>query len=243
MPDELSSDVAAAADQRAARRDPLAGPGYGRFRIHRPERSWPHPPVPGPIELIAPPAPPDDGTGKLASMLPLLGSVAMVGFAFLIHNLVYLIVIAVMVLAMVGAGLATSMSQRRRRARAWTATQHRYTAHLELVRAQAMAAAAAQRDAAEACFPDPAALQIVAAAGDGLWERRPGDQDFGAVRLGRGLVPASCPARLARDEGPLAVADPDLAAAADRVLAETATLSGAPVSRSEEHTSELQSPA
>lgn len=39
----------------------------------------------------------------MTSLLPLLGSVAMVGFAFLIHSLVYLIVIGTMVLAMVGA--------------------------------------------------------------------------------------------------------------------------------------------
>lgn len=211
----------------------ISGPqleaGQGRFRIHRPERSWPHPPAPAPIELIAPPSQPDDGTGKWASMLPLLGSLSMVGFAFLIHNLVYLVVIGAMVLAMVGAGLATSVTQRRRRARSWRRITTRYTAHLESVRIQAATAAAAQRDAAEACFPDPSALRIVAAGGDGLWERRPGDADFGAVRLGRGLIPASRPVRIGRDEGPLAEADPDLAAAADRVLAETANLAGAPV--------------
>jgi len=225
----LAADRGVVAAQPAA---PAAGQqfeaGPGRFRIHRPERAWPHPPAPAPIELIAPPSQPDDGTGKWASMLPLLGSLSMVGFAFLIHNLVYLVVIGAMVLAMVGAGLATSVTQRRRRARSWRRTTTRYTAHLEAVRTQAAAAAAAQRDAAEACFPDPSALRIVAAGGDGLWERRPGDVDFGAVRLGRGLIPASCPVRIGRDEGPLAEADPDLAAAADRVLAETASLAGAP---------------
>jgi S-DNA-T family DNA segregation ATPase FtsK/SpoIIIE len=201
----------------------------GAFRIHRPERSWPHPPAPEPIELVSPPSPPDAGGGMITSLLPLLGSVAMVGFAFIIHSLVYLIVIGVMVLAMVGAGLATSMSQRRGRARRWARTRQRYVAHLEIARAQAAETAAAQRDALEACFPDPAELRLVAARGDGLWERRPGDADFASVRLGRGRVAAACPVRLARDEGPLAEADPDLADAADRVLAETATLSSAPI--------------
>jgi DNA segregation ATPase FtsK/SpoIIIE, S-DNA-T family len=165
----------------------------------------------------------------MASLLPVFGSLAMVGFAFLIHSVVYLIVIASTVLAMVGAGLAASMAQRRSRARRWDRTRRRYLAHLEQVRAVAAEAAAAQRDALEACFPDPASLRLVAARGDGLWERRPGDADFGAVRLGRGRVPASCPARIANDEGPLADADPDLADAADRVLAETATLTAAPI--------------
>jgi S-DNA-T family DNA segregation ATPase FtsK/SpoIIIE len=165
----------------------------------------------------------------ITSLLPLLGSVAMVGFAFLIHSVVYLIVIGTMVLAMVGAGLATSMTQRRGRARRWARTRQRYLAHLELARAQAAETAAAQRDALEACFPDPAELRLVAARGEGLWERRPGDGDFASVRLGRGRIAAACPVRLASDEGPLAEADPDLADAADRVLAETATLSSAPI--------------
>ncbi len=134
--------------------------------------------MPGPIELIAPPSPPDEGTGRMTSLLPMLGSLAMVGLAFLIHSIVYLIVIGGMVLAMVGGGLAASVSQRRTRARRWMRTRQRYAAHLTAARAQAAAAALAQRDAVQACFPDPEALCVVAARGDGLWERRPGDKDF-----------------------------------------------------------------
>ncbi|MGN6791647.1 MAG: type VII secretion protein EccCa, partial [Streptosporangiaceae bacterium] len=197
--------------------------------MHRPERAWPHAPEPAPIELLAAPVPPDAGTGRMASLLPMLGSLAMVGLAFLIHSLIYLVVIGGMVLAMVGGGLATTISQRRKAARRWTRTTQRYTAHLADVRTRAAAAALAQRDALQACFPDPESLLAVAARGDGLWERRPADDDFAAVRLGRGRVAARCPARLARDEGPLADADPDLAAEADRLIDETATLAGAPV--------------
>ncbi len=199
------------------------------FRVHRPERSWPHPPPEAPIDLTAPPAPPDGGTGRLTSLLPMLGSLAMVGLAFVIHSLVYLVVIGGMVLAMVGGGLAASVSQRRAGARRWTRTKQRYRAHLALVRSAALAAALAQRDAAQACFPDPEALVTIAARGEGLWERRPGDEDFAAVRLGRGRVPAHRPVRLVRDEGPLAEADPELAEEAERVMTETATLAAAPV--------------
>ncbi len=197
--------------------------------MHRPERSWPHSPVPGAIELIAPPGPPDGGSGRLASMLPMLGSLAMVGLAFLIHSLVYLVVIGGMVLAMVGGGLAASMSQRRSRARRWARTRQRYAAHVAAARTQAASAALAQRDAAQACFPDPEGLCTVAARGEGLWERRPGDADFAAVRLGKGRVPAARPVRLTKDEGPLAEADPDLASEAERLIADTATLPAAPV--------------
>jgi S-DNA-T family DNA segregation ATPase FtsK/SpoIIIE len=218
-----------AADARVTVDAGFAAAWPDAFRVHRPERSWPHAPEPGPIQLVAPPAPPDGGTGRMVSLLPMLGSLAMVGLAFLIHSLVYLVVIGGMVLAMVGGGLAVSMSQRRTRVRRWARTRRRYAEHVTAVRAQAAAAALAQRDAAQACFPDPEALVTVAARGEGLWERRPGDADFAAVRLGRGRVPARCPVRLARDEGPLAEADPDLAAEADRVVAETATLPAAPV--------------
>jgi DNA segregation ATPase FtsK/SpoIIIE, S-DNA-T family len=210
------------------RRDPVADRPEA-FRVHRPERSWPHSPVPGPIELIAPPGAPDGGTGRMTSLLPMLGSLAMVGLAFLIHSLVYLVVIGAMVLAMVGGGLAVTMSQRRTRARRWARTKRRYADHLVTIRARAQAAALAQRDAAQACFPDPEALVTIAARGEGLWERRPDHKDFAAVRLGRGRVPADCPVRLGRDEGPLAEADPELAAAADRIIGDSAMLPGAPV--------------
>ena len=76
---------------------------------------------------------------------------------------------------------------------------------------------------------DADSLPAVAAHGDGLRERRPGDADFAAVRLGRGRVAASCPVIIAREAGPLAEADPDLADAAARVVAETAALPDAPV--------------
>jgi S-DNA-T family DNA segregation ATPase FtsK/SpoIIIE len=165
----------------------------------------------------------------MASLLPVVGSLAMVGLALLIHSLVYLVAIGAMVLAMVGGGLAATIGQRRSRSRRWTRTTQRYAAHLTDVRTKAAAAAVAQRDALQACFPGPESLVTAAARGDGLWERRPGDDDFAAVRLGRGRVAAHCPARLARDDGPLAEADPDLAAEADRLIAETATLSGAPI--------------
>jgi S-DNA-T family DNA segregation ATPase FtsK/SpoIIIE len=199
------------------------------LRIHRPSRAWPHPPLPAPIELAAPPSEPDGGGGMWTALLPVLGSLSIVAFAFLVHSLLYLIVLGSMVLAMVGAGLATTLVQRRGRSRRWATVKERYLAHVEAVRARATAAAAAQRDAAEACFPAPEALRGVAENGDGIWERRPGDEDFAAVRLGRGAVRAFRPVVLARDEGPLAEADPVLSDAAERLIAETAALPGAPV--------------
>ncbi|MHB1597031.1 MAG: type VII secretion protein EccCa [Streptosporangiaceae bacterium] len=229
MLDDLMAPRADAEPDRAA--EP-AGPGRppaGPARIHRPERSWPHPPRPVPIDLAAPPAEPDPGNGRWAAALPALGSLSMVAFAFMVHSLVYLIVLGLMVVVMVGAGLATTWLQRRNAGRRWQRSRQRYLDHLDRVRAEAAAAASAQRDAAQACFPDPDALCRVAASGDGLWERRPADPDFTAVRLGRGPVPAARPVRMSGDGGPLAEADPELSEAADRLIARTAVLPGAPV--------------
>ena len=224
MAEELTAAAPGAPDEDAG------APGRAdELRLHRPARSWPHPPRAAPIELAAPPAPPDGGGGLWTALLPMLGSLSIVAFAFLVHSLVYLVVLGAMVLAMVGAGLATSLVQRRGRSRRWARARKRYLAHVAAARAQAAAAAAAQRDAAQACFPAPEALRGVAESGEGLWERRPGDADFAAVRLGRGAVAALRPVVLTRDDGPLAEADPELSEAAERLIAETAALPGAPV--------------
>ena len=223
----VAEELTVAAD---APGQPAVAPGRAEeLRIHRPARAWPHPPPPAPIELAPPPSEPDGGGGMWTALLPVLGSLSMVAFAFLVHSLIYLIVLGSMVLAMVGAGLATSLVQRRGRSRRWARVKERYLAHVESVRARAAAAAAAQRDALEACFPAPEELRRVAESGEGMWERRPGDADFAAVRLGRGAVPASRPVVLTRDEGPLAEADPELSDAAERLLGDTATLPAAPV--------------
>ncbi len=66
----------------------------------------------------------------MTSLLPMLGSLALVGLAFLIHSLVHLVVIGGMVLAVVGGGLAASISQRRSRAKRWTRTRQRYEVSL-----------------------------------------------------------------------------------------------------------------
>jgi S-DNA-T family DNA segregation ATPase FtsK/SpoIIIE len=163
------------------------------------------------------------------ALLPALGSLAIIGLAFVVHSVIYLVVTGVMIVAMVGAGLATSVAQRRAATRQWGRTRIRYAEHLEAARAEATVAAGVQRDAARACYPDPAELVNVVAIGEGLWERRPGDEDFATVRLGLGTVPALRPVQVIREAGPLAEADPDLASAAARVTAETATLAAAPV--------------
>jgi DNA segregation ATPase FtsK/SpoIIIE, S-DNA-T family len=60
-----------------------------------------------------------------------------------------------------------------------------YLRYLALLRRRVRRIAAAQRAALEQVHPEPAAWPAVLAAGR-LWERRPGDPDFGELRVGCG---------------------------------------------------------
>jgi S-DNA-T family DNA segregation ATPase FtsK/SpoIIIE len=210
----------------------VAGPRQAEPCLHRPERVWPLRPPNIPVQLAPPPSAPErSGGGALGGMLPMVGSLSIVAFAFIIHSLVYLIVIAVMVVAMVGAGLATVWAQRRSERRRWMATRKRYLEHLDQVAAEADAAAAVQRAGLEGLYPAPAALAwfVETQYRQGVWERRPGDEDFGSVRLGLGAVPAARPVAVASAKSPLVEHDPELAGAADELVRRTSVLTGAPV--------------
>src|SRR3954453_14192929 len=61
-----------------------------------------------------------------------------------------------------------------------------YLRHLAHARAEGVAAAEAQKEAAHDANPEPDRLWSFVALRERLWERRPGDQDFLAVRIGRG---------------------------------------------------------
>ena len=50
-------------------------------------------------------------------------------------------------------------------------------------------------------YPGPEELLRLTKAGEGIWERRRSDPDFGWARLGLGQVPAARPVRLG-DHGP-----------------------------------------
>ncbi len=65
--------------------------------------------------------------------------------------------------------------------------------------------------------------------GEGVWERRRSDPDFGWARLGLGKVAGARPVRLG-DHGPaVSEPDPDLARAADKAVAGSAMVLDAPV--------------
>ena len=153
----------------------------------------------------------------------------MVGFAVVGRSLTYLVVSGCVALVSVGAGLAAQRAGVRRGRAQQEALRRRYREHLGAVEAEAATAAALQRAGLNGIFPDPEALSDCLSPEAGLWERRPGHSDFGAVRLGLGVVPALRPVRLAPAQPVEVEPDAALLAAAESLVERTACLRAAPV--------------
>jgi DNA segregation ATPase FtsK/SpoIIIE, S-DNA-T family len=187
-------------------------------------------PPEGPIVLAAPPAAPEpEAGGAWTTLLPLLGSLGIVAFAFVVRSVAYLVVAALMVAAMVGGSLGMRVVQRRREAERRDRLRRRYLAHAAEVEARARAAAAVQRDGLLGLYPDTAGVLAAAHEQGALWERRPAHADFGHVRLGLGPVPASAPVQVGGDGEPLATPEPELAEVARRLEAAARVVPETPV--------------
>ncbi|HEX3907078.1 MAG TPA: type VII secretion protein EccCa [Mycobacteriales bacterium] len=197
---------------------------------HRPQRLWPVPPPSTPIRLASPPqAPVDNGNGLLQVLLPMIGTLSVVAFAFVVKSRIYLIVSGFIVVAMVGGSLLTRVSQTRRSRRQRARERAAYRRHLEDVRHRAESAARVQRAGLNGLHPSVTELPDLVASGGACWERRPRDPDFATVRLGSGHVAAAAPVLMDVEDSPLATPDPVLADAAAAMVDEFRTLPRAPV--------------
>lgn len=198
--------------------------------LHRPARTWPVPPPSESIKLAAPPAEPDPQSGGwLQSLLPMVGGLTIVGFAVISGRLVYLLIALFLIVALVGASVGTRVAQRRKDREKRSRTRQRYLEHAARAEREANSAAEIQRAGLEGRFPDTAGLLALVQEGSAVWERRMGDEDFGAVRMGLGDVPTSAPVVMDHEAGPLTAPEPELAEVADDVISRTATLPDAPV--------------
>jgi DNA segregation ATPase FtsK/SpoIIIE, S-DNA-T family len=201
-------------------------PGTGWFGVHRPARSYPRPAPTGELVVAAPPARRGAATGWLAALLPLggsAGSLLLLGSAP--RRRWVAVAVAASLLLSLGAGLVPWLRQRRgaRRERA------RYLGHLDAVAGTLERVAGLQRAAAEHLYPDLPGICALIGQGERLWERRVADEDFLAVRVGRGPVPLAAPVRLERGHDPLAERDPVLLAAAEELVRRGARLEASPV--------------
>src|SRR5215218_2622550 len=211
-----------------------AAPGPG-IVVRRPVRAHPRPPATGELTVAPPPAVGWKAAGLagwLQYLVPLAGSGGSVAFLFAVPGprpgwLVALVVGAAG--ASLVAGLALRLVERRATRRARRGERARYLGHLDQAALQADHLAAAQLAAAEHVHPDLPRLWATVERTDRLWERRPSDPDFLTVRVGRGPVPLATPVRLDRPADPLTEHDPELLAAAQRLVGRATHLPDAPV--------------
>ncbi|HVU65820.1 MAG TPA: type VII secretion protein EccCa [Ktedonobacteraceae bacterium] len=168
--------------------------------FYRPAREYP--PILPTEEIVinAPPLlqPAQSGAmGWLQYALPAVGGLGSLVFVFAYHSNPLLIVAAgAMALCSLGSGLLMGIFQRRSNRRQLQQQRSSYLDYLTHLRKYLLLIAQKQRQVDERLFPSYEDLTRRALEGDYLWERRPTDADFLAVRVGQGPVPLCSPLRL-----------------------------------------------
>jgi S-DNA-T family DNA segregation ATPase FtsK/SpoIIIE len=212
-----------------------AGTGPAGFLVHRPVRAHPRPPPADTLTLAAPPAvawTASNLAGWLQYLVPLLGSGGSAALLFAMpgpRSAWLVALVAGAAAASVVLGLGLRLVERRAARRARRRERARYLTHLDQVAAQAERRASAQLAVAGHLHPDLPTLWSLVNRTDRLWERRPTDDDFLTVRVGRGPVPTASTVRLDATGGPLVEHDPELLQAAETLVARAQRLPDAPV--------------
>jgi S-DNA-T family DNA segregation ATPase FtsK/SpoIIIE len=203
----------------------------GTVEVVRPPRAVPRLPD-GELPVEAPPEPERVVPGGLlARLLPVVVVLASVGIVAVLPRNPTSWLFGGMFLVSSLAVLATGAGRGGGARTAGVDEDRRdYLRHLAQLRGRVRAVAAAQRAALETALPDAAAWPAVLAAGR-LWERRPADEDFGRLRVGRG--PQRLAARLVVPRtGPADGVEPITALALRRFLVGHAVVDGLPVALS-----------
>lgn len=158
--------------------------------VHRAARSTAAVRDPESRVLEEPPSLPDDqgGLGGLLTLVPLLGAGASMTVMMLFRGSSLAAVGALMMIVTLLASVVMLVSQRGKATRARVRKREAYLAYLERTRAALRRAEPGLAGAARAADPHPSGLLGLARDGGRLWERRRGDADFLAVRLGTGTV-------------------------------------------------------
>jgi S-DNA-T family DNA segregation ATPase FtsK/SpoIIIE len=191
----------------------MSAEASGVVSFHRPARVHPEPVPAEPIVLAAPPSVPPAMHGTwLQILLPVVGSLGIVGFALVYRNTLFLAIAGGIALLTVTLWIAIRVQQSRGARRRRREDIARYRAYLVDQRTRIEAVAAAQRRRLDRLYPDPDRLWAVVTSHRGLWERRQEDDDFMHVRIGLGDVPLATPLQLDLGSNPLTEFEPDLLA-------------------------------
>ena len=198
---------------------------------HRPARVWPVMPPEKAQNLAAPPEnlnadPPSPWT----TLVPMLGTLGIVGFAVVSRSVAFLVVAGVLVVLMLTGSIGARMAQTRRDRRRRERVRQSYFDAAAKARGAAWSAAVRQRDALHGLYPDTAGLLSALQEQGALWERRPGDDDFMSVRLGLGEVRARMPVVCTGLDGnPASATEADLQQLAQAAVEETQNVPDCPV--------------
>ena len=173
------------------------------------------------IEVKAPPdaVAPQDATGVLSMMLPLMGSMGVMVFMAVSNNnsTRMLLTCGAMVLAMLSMVVVNISRQIRQHRSSVTNQRREYLAYISELRTTVREAAARQRHDAVSRLPEPDALPYLVQAGTRVWERGTSQEDSVQVRLGRSTQPLEVGLE-AEELGPLSKPDPACLSAMHRFV-------------------------
>ncbi|MGG5259270.1 type VII secretion protein EccCa [Phycicoccus avicenniae] len=158
--------------------------------VHRAARTTASPPGPSAHVVERPPVMPEGrgGLQGLLTLVPLLGAGASMTVMMLFRGSGLAAVGALMMVVTLLASVVMVVSQRGKATRARVRRREAYLGYLERTRSGLRDGEDALVEAAREADPHPALLLPLVREGTRLWERRRGDADFLAVRLGTGSV-------------------------------------------------------
>ncbi|WP_049573486.1 type VII secretion protein EccCa [Streptomyces sp. SBT349] len=198
--------------------------------VKRPPRALPEQVPDEAVALLAPPElPKGQQEGVLMQVVPMLGMGSSVVFFFMpgAHPFMRIMGMLMMVSTV---GMVVAMIVRFRRGTQGQMAQVRrdYLKYLARTRATVRETAARQRDAQLYLHPGPEQLWALVAEGGRVWERRPGEADFGQVRIGLGEHRLATPL-VAPQTAPVDELEPLAAGAMRRFLDTHGTVDGLPM--------------
>ncbi|MFG2785438.1 type VII secretion protein EccCa [Streptomyces prunicolor] len=197
--------------------------------VKRPPRALPSEVPTDEIVLQPPPElPRGHQESVLMQLLPTLGMGGSVVFFFTNGQPFMKIMGMVMIVSTVAMSIAMVVRFRRGNQGQLADLRTDYLRYLAQTRRTALDTARAQRDAQYYLHPSPEQLWALVAEGSRVWERRPGDEDFGQVRIGLGRQ-ALATALIAPETGGVDQLEPLTAGAMQRFLSVHGTLDDLPM--------------
>ncbi|TDC67959.1 type VII secretion protein EccCa [Streptomyces hainanensis] len=198
--------------------------------VKRPPRSLPDRVPDEPVRLLPPPElPRGQQEGVLMQIVPMLGMGSSVVFFFMPGAAPMMRVMGLLMLVSTIGMLIAMVVRFRRGTQGQMAEPRRdYLKYLARTRQEVRGTAREQRDTQLYLHPAPEQLWALVAEGSRVWERRPGDADFGQVRLGLGEHQLATPL-VAPESAPVDELEPLAARSMRRFLDTHGTVGGLPV--------------